>query len=60
MGDKLKSVLITIICFLLMLILIATTIGIDFYNDYVCSNTDDINYYNEHDCKKYERNKNDR
>lgn len=61
MGDKLKSVIIVITCFLLMLILIFFTIGIDFYNDYQCSTTNDQTYWKEHNCDRYnERNVNAR
>ena len=55
-----KENLLEIIIVLLILIFIG--IGIlfvyeikQFYNDYKCSTTTDINYYVENNCKRFER-----
>ena len=36
-----------------LLILGVIFLLLDFYNDYKCSTSTDINYYNEHNCIKY-------
>ena len=55
-----KENLLDIICALLILIFIG--IGIlfllelkEFYNDWKCSTTTDVTYYNDNNCRRFER-----
>ena len=50
-NEKVIFVITILGVFLIMLGILFTLI--DLHNDYICSNTTDIKYYNEHNCIKY-------
>ena len=48
-----KWILIILFFIFILLSIIFIYELIDFYNDYVCSTTTNINWYNTHNCIKY-------
>lgn len=50
-NEKVIFVITVLGAFLIMLGILFTLI--DLHNDYICSNTTDIEYYQEHNCMKY-------
>ena len=56
MKENIKENILTI-CMIIVGIFIAilTLVMIDFYNDYKCSTTDNINWYMKHQCYRYNR-----
>lgn len=48
-----KWILIILFFIFILLSIIIIYELIDFYNDYVCSTTTNINWYNTHNCIKY-------
>ena len=58
---KEKRIKIVIALFILMVIVLGILFlleFIDFYNDYKCSTTTDVNYYIDNNCRRFERWKN--
>ena len=51
MTDKLIDTLLIIGIFLILLGIVFSLL--DFYNDYQCSITNNIKYWNDHNCIKY-------
>ncbi len=54
--DKIENILFGLL--LLLILIIGGTfiyILIDFKHDYECSTTSSVEWYNEHNCKRYER-----
>ena len=55
---KEKTIKIVIALFILMFIVLGILFLIeiiDFYNDYKCSTTTDVNYYIDNNCRRFER-----
>ena len=55
---KEKTIKIVIALFILMVIILGILFLIeiiDFYNDYKCSITTDVNYYIVNNCRRFER-----
>lgn len=50
-NEKVVFVITILGVFLIMLGILFTLI--DLHNDYICSHTTDIKYYQEHNCMKY-------
>ena len=48
-----KTVLIVLVCIVLMFIIFIVAVTIDFYNDYKCSTTNSMEYWESHNCIKY-------
>lgn len=56
MKEKLVNTFIAL--FILMFIVLGILFlieFIDFYNDYKCSTTTDVNYYIDNNCRRFER-----
>ena len=56
MKEKFVNIIITL--FILMIIVLGILLlieFIDFYNDYKCSTTTDVNYYINNNCRRFER-----
>ena len=54
MLKNLKSILLILLILIIFgFICFVIYVLIDFRNDYLCSTTTDINYFNEHNCIRY-------
>ena len=52
--DKIMIAILTILFSIVWIMIFVFIAGlIDFYNDYKCSTTTDIKWYNEHNCIRY-------
>lgn len=58
MSERFENILLGILLIIIGIIfIVGIYILIDFKNDYDCSTTNDINWYIEHNCMRYERRK---
>lgn len=54
--EKFDNILVIIACSVAAIFFIAMIfIIVDFKNDYDCSTTNNPDWYNEHNCQRYER-----